>query len=321
MDPDSQQHALKTTRRWIRWILPFVVSGALLWWLFARTDFSGVVEKVDARIILIMVPALLFYGAFSLWVEAQSLVRVMASSGQPIDAITCARAKAASYLYTIVHYTVGAGVLAVLLKRRTQIRLADTAGAVAFISVVDLIVLLFIAALGAALLASREPALQLGLVLGGVAVLVGGFAFLRAPISLGGPVERIRNLALFRAVRTTPIPTLLELVGFRFLFVTSFIAMAAVALLAFHVNVPLGDMVVGFTAVSLIAALPIAVSGLGTGQAVWLFVFRHWSDPETLLASSLVLSMGLILLRAGIGVVFARELTREAIEAAREVDV
>ena len=86
MDPDSQQHALKTTRRWIRWILPFVVSGALLWWLFARTDFSGVVEKVDARIILIMVPALLFYGAFSLWVEAQSLVRVMASSGQRIDA-------------------------------------------------------------------------------------------------------------------------------------------------------------------------------------------------------------------------------------------
>ena len=97
--------------------------------------------------------------------------------------------------------------------------------------------------------------------------------------------------------------------------------MAAVALLAFHVNLPLGDMVVGFTAVSLIAALPIAVSGLGTGQAVWLFVFRHWSDPETLLASSLVLSMGLILLRAGIGVLFARELTREAIEAAREVDV
>ncbi|MED5262320.1 MAG: lysylphosphatidylglycerol synthase transmembrane domain-containing protein [Myxococcota bacterium] len=320
MEPDPQPQPVNPIRRWLRWILPFAVSIALLSWLFARTDFTGVVDKVDIRILLIMIPALLLYGAFSLWVEAQSLMRVMASSGQPVDAVTCARAKAASYLYAIVHYTVGAGVLAVLLKRRTQIRLADTTGAVAFISVLDLIVLLFIAALGGALLASREPALQLGLVLGGVAVLVGGFAFLRAPIPLGNLLERVRDFALFRAVRTTPLPTLLELIGFRFLFVTSFMGIAVVALLAFHIHIPLGDMVVGFTAVSLIAALPIAVSGLGTGQATWLFVFRHWSDPETLLASSLVLSLGLILLRAGMGVLFAHELTREALDAAREVD-
>ena len=37
-----------------------------------------------------------------------------------------------------------------------------------------------------------------------------------------------------------------------------------------------------------------------------------------LLAYSLTLSLGLILLRAGIGLVFARELTREALASTRE---
>lgn len=320
MDPDSQQHALTTTRRWIRWIVPFGVSIALLTWLFLRTDFMGVMEKIDAHVAWVMLPALLVFGAFTLWIEAQSLVRVMASSGQTLDSWSCARVKSASYLFAIVHYAVGAGVLAMLLKRRTQIRLADTAGAVAFISALDLIVLLSLAILGLVLLSEREPALQFGLVLAGFVVLVGGFALLRAPFSLGRHLERIRNFPLFRAVRTTPIPALLELLALRLLFVAAFMALAAVTFHAFGISIPLGDMMVGLTAVALVAALPIAVSGLGTGQATWLFVFRHWSDPQTLLASSLVLSLGIIALRAGIGVLFARELTREAIDAAREVE-
>jgi len=321
VDSDPQPHAaLHRVRRWLRWIVPFAVSGALLAWLFARTDFSGVVEKVDARVLAILLPALAVYGVVSLWAEAQSLVRAIETSGQSLGAWTCARIKAATYLFAIVHYAVGAGVLAVLLKRRTQVRLSDATGVVAFIAALDLIVLLFLAAIGAATLTRREPALQLGIVLIGVAGLVGGLLLLRAPIHLGGFIERIRNYPLFRAARTTSIPKLAELASLRLLFVASFMSMAAMSLYAFGIEVPVGDMIVGFTAVALVAALPIAVSGLGTGQAAWLYIFRHWSDPETLLASSLALSLGMIGLRAGVGLLFARELTREAMEAAKEVE-
>ena len=67
-----------------------------------------------------------------------------------------------------------------------------------------------------------------------------------------------------------------------------------------------------------LAGLPIAVAGLGTGQAAFVWVFRDYGDPETLLACSLALSAGLILLRVGMGLAFAREYAREAIQAARQ---
>jgi hypothetical protein len=47
-------------------------------------------------------------------------------------------------------------------------------------------------------------------------------------------------------------------------------------------------------------------------------MFGHWGSPEVLLASHLTLSVLLILMRAGGGLIFAREFTREAFTAARE---
>ena len=77
-------------------------------------------------------------------------------------------------------------------------------------------------------------------------------------------------------------------------------------------------LAVGVAAVSLVASLPIAVAGLGTGQVAFVYMFRHWGSPEILLASNLALTVGLILMRAGTGLIFAREFTREALAAARE---
>ena len=70
--------------------------------------------------------------------------------------------------------------------------------------------------------------------------------------------------------------------------------------------------------VALVAAIPIAVAGLGTSQAAFLYLFESYAPPETLLAMSLVLSAGMLTLRALMGVAFAREFTREALRETRE---
>ena len=104
----------------------------------------------------------------------------------------------------------------------------------------------------------------------------------------------------------------------RFCFVMSFILLCGAALAAFDVWVPAGDLAVGMSAVSLVASLPIAVAGLGTGQVTFVYMFRHWGSPEVLLASNLTLTAALIVMRASIGLIFAREFTSEALAAARE---
>jgi hypothetical protein len=302
--------------RVLRTALPFAVSAGLLYWLLARFDFHAVLSQLSLHAAAVLLPALTAYGAVSLWLEAQSLVRVFASSTQPVDAWTGARVRAASYLFALFHYALGAGVMAVRGRRRTGLSLADAGGAVAFVSVLDLGVMLVLAAVAVI----EEPLLRLGLALLAVGGIAGGLALLRSSIDLG-PLERLRTLAVFRAPRTTPLRPLIELLVLRVVFVACFVGIATAALMAFDVRVPLAPLITGVVGVAVVAALPIALSGLGTGQAAFVYLFREYAEPETLLACSLALSAGLLALRGALGLFFARELTQEALEAAREVEV
>jgi hypothetical protein len=303
----------------VKWALPAAVSGGILAFLLGRIEFHRMADHLDARVALVLVPALLAYGAISLWLEALSLARLLPPSSRASSPWSCAKIKAASYPLALIHYALGAGTLTVLLRRRAAIGISDAAGMVMLIALFDLGLLLVLTALGAALLSTRAPAVQVSLVFAAILGIAAGFAFLRSSLSLG-PLDRVRNLDLFRAARDAPGRLLVELGVLRLLFVSSFIALGGAALAAFGVLVPIGDLIVNVAGVSLVAVLPIAVSGLGTGQAAFVYLFRHWAGPEQLLACSLTLSAGIILLRASIGLLFARELTREALRAAREAE-
>jgi hypothetical protein len=73
----------------------------------------------------------------------------------------------------------------------------------------------------------------------------------------------------------------------------------------------------GMMILAVVGAIPWAVAGLGVGQLAAVIVFKDVAPDETLIALSLVLSAGLIALRAAMGLIFAREFTREALEETR----
>jgi len=305
-------------KRLLRWLLPVAVSVAAFALLFRTIDFGAVLRHVDAGVAAKLVPAVLGYGALSLWIEALSLSYLAApSSSAPKEKWTYARLKAASYPLGVLNYALGAGGLTYLLRRRGGLRISEAAGIVMLIALFDLGILLLLSALGVMLLSTQKVAVQLSVLAVGMIGIVAGFAFLRARISMG-PLDRVRDLELFRAARETPNGRLAVLALLRLCFVVSFILLCGAALVAFDIWVPMGDLAVGVAAVSLVASLPIAVAGLGTGQVAFVYMFRHWGSPEALLASNLVLTAALIVMRTSIGLVFAREYTREALVAARE---
>jgi uncharacterized membrane protein YbhN (UPF0104 family) len=257
------------------------------------------------------------YGSFSLALEAISLVRMVGLPLTDFSAWTAAKIKAASYLAYTIHYSLGVGALSILLRRRVQLSLADSAGVVLLIAAFDLGMTILVASFGALLLGAETQAVRAGIIFGAAATMVGGFVVLRAPFSLG-PLDRLREFTVFRATRETPVAKIAELFMLRLVFVLGFFAVAAVSLRIFGIDPPIPVLFVNVSIVALVSALPIAVAGLGTGQLAFVYVFRDYGDPETLLACSLALSAGLILLRAGMGLSFAREFAREAIRAARE---
>lgn len=303
--------------RVLRAVLPFVVTAALLGFLAGRVDLRAAFAAVTGRSLLVLAPALGAYTAISLWLDAVSLARVVPAAGGTLDVTTGARIKAASYAFGLVHYALGAAALVVLVRRRGRLAMAEATGVVILISAFDLLALLGFVVLGSAFLAIEAAAVRTGLVAALLVAVPMALVALRTERSLG-PFDRLRELRLLRSARDIPGMRLLELLGLRVLFVALFIGVGTAALSAFGIHPPAGDLIIGFAMIALVAALPIAVAGLGTGQLAFIYAFRSAGDAETLLACSVALSAGIILFRVALAATFAREFAREALADTRE---
>ncbi len=317
----STRDRAKVWRRWVQRILPAVVSvGALGWlFLFGGIDFDDLFDAMTWKVAFVLIPALAAYGAVALLLEPRSILLLVDRAPSDFTAWTAARIKSASYLLSVVNYTLGAGALTILLQRRAGLRLGESASVVLLISTLDLVVVLVFGAIGATSMALSSPVqreLIVGMTIFAVLGFLGGIVLLRIPGSLG-PLDRIRSLTVFEALRTTPVERLLRLTVIRLIFSIVFLSLGGATFLAFDIVPPIGQLVAGMMVVALVSVLPIAIAGLGTSQWATLSVFRNLADDGTLVAVSLVFSAGMILLRVSMGVVFARELTREAIEQSR----
>ena len=304
--------------KFFKWGAPFLVSALLLAWIFADIDFDRILAKLDGQTLATFIPALVAFLGISLLIEAICLVDVVSHTHRFSSLLVAARIKAASYPLGILNYALGIGAVTLLLRRRVGMSLSEAAGAVFVIGLFDLGTLVGVIVLAAALMGTNAPGLQIGIVIATAAGIVLGFTLLRAPISLGW-LDGVRNSRVLVAARTLPLPVLLRLAALRLVFTANFIALGWAVLQGFGVTgIPLLSLALNICVLLIVAALPIAAAGLGTGQVAFVELFRPWADPATLLAASLTLSLGLIVTRASIGLLFAREFTAEALSGQQD---
>ena len=305
------------TTRIVRIVLPFVVSGLLFAVLFARVDAGEVLGALTGKVALRWLPALVLFNVVTLAIEARCLHRVAGAVGASLAPLTAARIKAACYLLAILNYVIGAAGLSILLRRRTGLGLADAASMVFLISLFDIGSVLAMAALGAGFLTTETLGLRIGLIGSMLAAILAGFLFLRVPTRIP-PLEWLRTQDVFRSPRTAPIGLLVEIGVLRAAFILCYVGLMWALLWAFDISVEPMRLALNVAIMLAVAALPIAAGGLGTGQIVFVEIFRGAASDAELLAASLVFSLGVIAARALLGLVFAMEFTREALDAARE---
>ena len=87
-----------------------------------------------------------------------------------------------------------------------------------------------------------------------------GVLILAARLGSAEMLERLREMSVFRAVRTAPLASLFELGVMRVVFAMTFVSLIGVALYSFGITVPLPELIVSTLFVALVSALPIAVS-------------------------------------------------------------
>ena len=306
-------------KKWLQRVVPAVVSLLALTWVLGSIDLASMAAAIDWRIASMLIPAMFAYAAVTLVLEASSILLLMQHRPADFGIWTAARIKCASYLLGIINYALGAGALTILLRRRAGTGLGESASIVLLITSVDICILMIMAAAGTTLVNTGAPAVRAGVFAILVVAFVIGLIVVRMPANLR-PIERIRSLTVFEALRTTPLSVLGKLAVLRVGFTSSFIAIGGAAFASFGIAVPLSDLVVGMVVVGVVSALPIAVAGLGTGQIAIVEAFGHLADKETLVALSLVLSASMLAVRAGMGLVVAREYTREVLEESRAAE-
>ena len=302
-------------RNLLQRVLPAVVSAATLGWVVTSFDMGALRQALSWRVLILLVPGLLAYGAITLALETWSIL-LLTGRRPGFDAWTAARVKCASYLIAIINYFLGGAALTILLRRRAGLGLGETASVVLLILAVDIVVVLSLGTLAATLAGPEGPAVRASVAAVAGAGFFGGLILLRTPRNLG-PLERLRALSIFDALRRTSTRVLLELGALRLTFSVCFVGLGGVAFVAFGIPVTPERLTLGMLTLAIVGSLPIAVAGLGTGQVAAVFVFHGVAEPEVLIALSLVLSAGFIALRGGLGLIFAREFTREALAEAR----
>ncbi len=306
------------TNKMLRRTLPFLVSGAALFYLFARIDLRVALDYFTLPVLLGFLGPLLLFSVATLAIEAWCLHRIAAAtpSAAPLSWLTAARIKLACYLLGVLHYALGAGGVSVLLRRRTGVSLADAIGMVFVITLFDMGSVLLWAGLGGALQPETAGFLRFGVIGALLAAIIAGFAFLRAPLNLG-PLEPLRGLPILGAARTLPLPLLAEIGFLRLIFVGCFVVLVRALFVCFDVEAGWLELAVKVGVMLVVSALPLAAGGLGTGQLVFVELFAGSANEAKLLAMSVLLSVALIISRAVLGLLFASEFAREAYAVSR----
>ncbi|MDP3938059.1 MAG: lysylphosphatidylglycerol synthase domain-containing protein [Deltaproteobacteria bacterium] len=294
-----------------RRLIPWAVAAAILWALFARTGFAGVKDAAREANLLLLFGATVLCTLPMYVLDVLSLSRVIGWFNRPVAFMDLARVKAAAYLITLVNYNVGSGGIAFWLKRRHGVPFLEAMASILFINVVDVMVLV-------GLLAITLPALDApvnravgGVVGAAVVVFAGHFIYWRAGFDflfLG----RLRRWPIFKSFSMAGAGHYLKLAAIRLPFDLLFILNFWIALIAFDVKAPLGVTLAYVPIILFVSVVPITVAGLGTVQAVTLYLFRDYGSEATLLAFSLMLTVALSAVRALLGLPVFRKVSVES---------
>ncbi len=304
-------------------LLPWLIAVVILGYLFSTIPFDKLTDAIRQvamwKLVLLsagFVAALLFADSLAMWVGFREAI-----PDKRLRLVDVMEMRGASYLLAIVNYGVGQGGIIYFLKRYHGVRLAVGAGAVlltsgAFIIVIALIV-------GTGMLAGAVPN-RPELKLVAVAVVAALPAYL-AVIAI--KPRFLAERAFCKPLFEPGVLGTLRVAAARGVHATALVLGHWLAMRVFGIDVPFHTALALIPVLLLVAAVPIAPSGLGTTQAAAVTLFAKYAPggeeavrEATVLAYSLsfhFISVGFVAL---IGLICLRQINQRTVVPERDFD-
>ncbi len=277
--------------------IPVFVSVGSIAWLVAHVHAGQLVRAAAELNWLVLIPAtaVMVLGLF-MW-DAVCLRNLFGTAGTPVAYRQALHARGTSYLFGVVNYELGQGVLAYGLTRSQGISVVVGLSRIVVLAYHDLVVLFGLGLIGSAM-CSHPVTKYIGLFSG-----IGLSALLAVPvIGVLLPVSARKRMVKARWIPWLESWSLRRSCWLTILRVGYYSILIFYAVVAFQIcQIQVGQVLALSTVpmVLLADALP-SVSGLGTRDAALQLILTP-RRPEVLAAMSLFWSTGLIVGRFGIG--------------------
>lgn len=283
-------------------LLPLVGSTVMLLWLFSRFSVAELVRAFGQFNWPLLIPLTLALVLFTFFWDSLCLRRLFSSGSEPIDYRLVAHARGLSYLFAIINFSFGQGLLAFILSRARGIRFAEAAGRCVVMAYVDVLTLLSVGLLGASF--SNDPRIRYVPLIAGLALagLLSVVAVLK--VFPGRAIPRFRQSPLGDAAHLLDWPwrELAKLAGLRLIYFSGSIVYLWTALwIAGFAIGPLVAISV-LPIIAMLEGLPLSIGGLGTRETALVLLLKP-PQPELLVAFCLVWSGSFISGRMLIGLI------------------
>ena len=310
--------------------LPWLLSLAIVGWLFWTSDLDAVAAALLQADIALLAAGVLVFVVLAFLVDSATHVVLFARLLEPMPLREVLAVKGVSYFLNAINYTAGAAAIAWFVhKKNSSLGFLRTLSTMMWLNFVDIAALFVL--LTAGLVFGREllpesMADQLVWVLAaGWAIVIGALIYWRHGVDFL-VLGRLRPWRIFDAFRDAALPDYGVMIAIRTFYVALWVGMQWLMLPTFDIHIDLLTLLVYVPILTFVQIVPASVSGLGAVQAVMIAMYAPLIDapPEEaaarVLAFSTVVGPSTAIVRICIGYVFLRNVADDLVPTDAELE-
>jgi uncharacterized membrane protein YbhN (UPF0104 family) len=312
INPPEETGTLPLAQRSPLWkrILPFIVAGGILTYLFWHIDYRQCLVALTHANLSLYIPCFLAFIAITFLMDTQNLVALLKQFNYHLPFRNALSIRGGTYLIANIDYSLGLGALIYYLKRDLGIPVMRSTGLMVIFNAINQQSLVIMCIFGLLLFSPLNSVLQNFLWVC-FAIIIFDIIFIQAlkVLPSRGWIGKFKELNIIKVFPEAPWKSYGLLNFWRIVFYSIFIAFFHFALQAFHMSIPLVPLIAYVPIILLIVSLPIAPCGFGTAQAAMIYLFKDYGTSVNILAFGLTYSTSILVFRSLIGLFFSNSLT------------
>jgi len=288
-------------------IAPWGVAAVILAVEFYNIDRKFFLESLNSANLSIYIPLVVLFIFIWFFIESFNLQTLYRYFGYRLHYKKILEIRGATFLLMIVNYGLGAGGIAMYMKKDLGIPLLRSTSILFYYMVVESSGISFLAVAGF-LLAGESSQIQFWVIYLSLYLFlfyVLEIVFLKY-IPPKGFLKKFISSRLVEPIRESTWAMFWGIFFQRIVYFMTFIVFFYFATRAFHMEIPLLTLTALVPIIFFVGNIPITPFGLGTIQAGMLYFFKGYGTEANILAMSIVYTVSLMFFRALIGLYFLK---------------